>query len=266
MGFVLKRCVALVLGVLGAPTMVFAGAWTLPDGTGQWLATFTGATSRSAFDGSGRLMSTPRYDKLDADVLVEYGITDRLTAIFQTGLQHVDIAAPIDASRTGLDYTDFGARYQFWQGDGWVVSGQALLEIPGTTDTSNPAAIGYTDVEADLRLLVGKGFMLGTMPAFVDVELAHRQRGDGAPNEFRADGTLGVQVLPKWLVLAQSFNVISEGAGSPVFGSYDYEKLQLSAVYSLTPSWAIQGGGYTTYAGRNALQENGLIFGVWHKF
>lgn len=255
-----------MVGVLGAPTAAFAGAWTLPDGTGQWLATFAGATSTSAFNSGRGLSPIPRYDKLDADILVEYGVTDRLTAIFQTGLQHIDIASPIDASRTGLDYTDFGARYAFWQADGWVVSGQALVEIPGTTDTSNPAAIGYTDFEADLRLLVGKGFMLGTMPAFVDVEVAQRQRGDGAPNEFRADGTFGVQVLPNWLVLAQSFNVVSEGAGSPVFDSYDYEKFQLSAVYSLTSSWAIQGGGYTTYAGRNALQENGLVFAVWHKF
>jgi protein XagA len=263
---VLKRCVALVLGVLSAPTVAFAGAWTLPDGTGQWLASFTGGTSTSVFDNGSKLSSTPRYDKLDADVLVEYGITDRLTAVFQTGLQHIDIAPPTDASRTGLDYTDIGARYRFWQADGWVVSGQALFEIPGTTDRSNPAAIGYTDFEADLRLLVGKGFMLGTMPAFVDIEVAQRQRGDGAPNEFRVDGTFGVQVAPKWLILAQGFNVVSEGTGSPVFGSYNYEKLQLSAVYSLNTSWDIQGGGYTTYAGRNSLQENGLIFGVWHRF
>jgi hypothetical protein len=263
---VLKRCVALVLGVLGVPTAALAGAWTLPQDTGQVLATVSGSTSTSGFDNSGSLTSIPRYNKLDADVLVEYGLTDRLTAIFQTGLQHIDIAPPIDAARTGLDYTDFGARYQFWQADGWVFSGQALLEIPGTVDTSNPAAIGYTDVEADFRLLVGKGFMLGTMPAFVDFEVAQRQRGDGAPNEFRADGTLGVRVLPRWLILAQSFNVVSEGAGSPVFGRYDYEKFQLSAVYSLNETWAVQGGGFTTYAGHNALQENGLVFGVWHKF
>jgi hypothetical protein len=263
---VLKNCVALVLSVLGMPTVALAGAWTQPEGTGQWLATVAGSTSTSAFDNSGGLTSIPRYNKLDADVLVEYGITDRLTAIFQTGLQHIDIASPIDASRTGLDYSDFGARYEFWQADGWVLSGQALLELPGTTNTSNPAAIGYTDVEADLRVLVGKGFMLGTMPAFVDFEVAQRQRGDGAPNEFRADGTLGVQVAPRWLILAQSFNVASEGAGSPVFGRYDYEKFQLSAVYSLNAAWAIQGGGFTTYAGSNALQENGLIFGVWRKF
>jgi protein XagA len=162
--------------------------------------------------------------------------------------------------------TQFGGRYQLWRNDDWVVSAQALLEIPGTTDTSNPAAVGYTDVEADFRALIGHSFMLGTLPAFADVELAQRQRGDGAPNEFRVDGTLGVEFSPRWTLLAQSFNVISEGAGSPVFGSYNYFKLQLSAVYALNASWSLQGGGFTTYAGTNSLQENGLIVGLWRKF
>jgi protein XagA len=262
----LKRCMYPLLGLLVVPSYAFAGAWTLPEDTGQVITTATGSSSTNAFDGSGGLTSIPRYNKLDVDALLEYGLTDKLTLMLQSGVQNIDIAAPVDASRTGLDYTDFGARYRFWQADGWVLSGQALLELPGTTDQTNPAAIGYTDVEADFRILLGKSFMLGTMPAFVDFEAAQRQRGDGAPNEFRADGTLGVQVLPAWLILAQSFNVVSEGAGSPVFGSYDYEKLQLSAVYSLTADWAVQGGGYTTYAGRNSIQENGLIVGIWHKF
>jgi hypothetical protein len=97
--------------------------------------------------------------------------------------------------------------------------------------------------------------------------VAERARTAGYPSEFHADATLGVKVLPQWLLLAQSFNVISEGSGISIFGgSYEYYKLQLSAVYEVTPTWSLQGGGFTTYAGRNALQENGLIFGVWHQF
>ena len=262
----LRGCVGVALGVLIAPAAAWAGAWTLPEGTSQILATVTGSSSTESFNNNGDLTSIPRYNKLDADALYEYGLTDDLTVMLQSGLQHIDIGAPVDASRTGLDYTDFGARYRFWQNDGWVFSGQALLEIPGTSDTSNPAAVGYTDIEADFRLLLGKSFMIGTMPAFIDLEVAQRQRGDGAPNEFRADGTFGVQITPQWQLLAQSFNVVSEGSGSPVFGSYEYYKLQLSAVYALTPTWSLQGGGFTTYAGRNALQENGLVFGVVHRF
>lgn len=252
---------------MAAPAVAFAGAWTLPQDTGQWLASLTAATSTDYFTNGG-LASTPRYNKVEAQLLVEYGLTDRLTAIVDPGLQHIDIAAPTDAQRTGLGYTEFGARYAFYTDPSWALSGQATLRLPGTTDTTNPAAIGYTDVEADFRALVGHNFKLGDLPAFVDVEAAQRERTSGLPSEFRVDATFGVKVLPQWLLLAQSFNVLSEGAGNTAYtgGSYEYYKLQLSAVYSLTPTWELQGGGYTTYAGRNALQENGLIFGVWHQF
>ena len=262
-----KYCIAVALGLLSAPSAAWAGAWTFPEGTGQWLAMLTAATSTSYFDGRG-LASIPRYDKFEAQGLIEYGLTDRLTAILSPGLQSIDIAAPYNASRSGLGYTEFGARYGFLEFPDWVLSGQATLRVPGTTNTTNPAAIGYTDVEADFRVLLGHNFQIYGMPAFFDLEAAQRERTDGYPSEFRMDGTFGVKVLPRWLLLAQTFNVISEGAGNTIYdgGSYAYYKLQLSAVYSLTDTWELQGGGYTTYAGRNALQENGLIFGVWHQF
>jgi hypothetical protein len=260
------RCVLLVCVVVSAPSTAWAGAWTLPQGTGQWLATLDASTATQSFTGGG-LASTPRYDKVELQLLVEYGLTDRLTAIVSPELQRIDIAAPTSAERTGLGYTEFGARYAFVQDKDWVFSGQATLRIPGTTDISNPAAVGYTEVESDIRALLGHTFKLGDSPAFFDLEAAERVRTEGAPSEFHFDATLGVQALPRWLFLAQSFNVFSEGAGGPIYGgSYEYYKLQLSAVYALTPVWSLQGGGYTTYAGRNALQENGLIFGVWHRF
>jgi len=267
LGRVLKHCVAVAIFAVTAPGAALAAAWTMPQGTGQWLAGFTAATSTEYFNGSG-LALIPRYNKDEAQFWMEYGITDRFTAIVDPGLQHVDIASPIDASRTGLGYTEFGGRYEFLEADGWVLSGQATLRVPGTTNTTNPAAIGYTDVEADFRALIGHNFQVGDWPAFFDLEIAQRERSAGLPSEFRTDATLGVKVLPQWLLLAQSFNVVSEGAGNTLYtgGSYDYFKLQLSAVYSLTPTWELQGGGYTAYAGRNALQENALIFGVWHQF
>lgn len=262
----LKRSIAFVLGLLSTPSAALAGAWTLPEGTGQVIATATASTSTSIFDSAGAVTSAQRYNKDELNVLVEYGLTNQFTVIFQPGLQHVDIAPPTSAERSGLGYTDIGGRYQFLQSNDWVLSGQATLRVPGTTDRSNLAAIGYTDFEADFRALLGHSFMIGTMPAFIDLEVAQRQRGDGAPNEFRADGTFGVQVSRRWMLALQSFNVISEGAVSPIFGSYEYFKLQLSAVYSLTATWSLQGGGFTAYAGRNALQENGAVFGVAHKF
>jgi hypothetical protein len=71
---------------------------------------------------------------------------------------------------------------------------------------------------------------------------------------------------PQWLVLAQQFNVISEGAGSGLFLANNYHKLQMSAVYDITPKWSLQGGAFTTFAGTNAFQENGIITSVWYRF
>jgi hypothetical protein len=263
---VLKRRVCLVFGLLCVPSAAWASAWTLPEGTGQWLTTVTATTSTSYFTDSG-LASTPRYSKEELGMLIEYGLTDRLTAILEPGLQNIDIAAPTNAQRFGLNYTEFGARYGFFQAPDWVASGQTTLRIPGTSETSNPAAIGYTDVEADFRALVGHNFKAGDMPAFFDLEVAERWRTDGYPSEFRFEGTLGVKVFPRWMLLLQSLNVISEGSGISIFGgSYEYYKVELSALYTLTDTWWLQFGGMSTYAGRNALQENGVVLGVWHQF
>jgi hypothetical protein len=263
---VLQRRGWFVFGLLCVPSAAWAGAWTLPEGTGQWLTTLTGTTSTSYFTDSG-LASTPRYSKQELQVLIEYGLTDRLTAIFDPGLQNIDIAPPTNAARFGLNYTEFGARYGFFESQDWVVSGQTTLRIPGTTNTSNLAAIGYTDVEADFRALLGHNFKAGDMPSFFDFEVAERWRTDGYPSEFRFEGTLGMKVYPRWMLLLQSFNVISEGSGISIFGgSYEYYKVELSALYTLTDTWWLQFGGVSTYAGRNALQENGVILGIWHQF
>src|SRR5882724_6675722 len=204
----------VVMGLIASPTAASAGAWLQETGQGQVIVTGTPSQADKAFDGSGNLQSTPRYSKSELQALLEYGATNWLTVMLSPSLQHVDIAAPLDAKRTGLGYTDIGGRMLLLQGSSWVLSAQTTLRVPGTFDKSNPAAIGYTDPEIDIRGLFGYSFAAGAWPAFVDVQVGQRFRFDGPPDEFRADFTLGFQVAPRWLVLLQSFNVISEGAGT----------------------------------------------------
>jgi hypothetical protein len=264
----IRRALRSLVGLscVASSAQAWAGAWTLEEGHGFVALTATASRATQAFDSQRNLVPTPAYNKFEFQALLEYGVADRLTAIIIPGLQHIDIAAPVDASRTGLNYTEAGARYRFLGGDNWVVSGQATVRVPGTYDTSNPAAIGYTGAEVDVRALFGVSFNLGTWPALVDVQAAQRFRYGGLPSEFRFDATLGARFLPRWLVLAQVFNVISEGNSPPIFPSYDYSKFQLSLVYDLTKDWSVQGGGFRTFSGRNALQENALLLGAWYKF
>jgi hypothetical protein len=256
----------IAMGLMTYATAAFAGAWTLDQGVGDVIVTGTAMQASRSFSSGSNLQPAAQYNKDEAQALFEYGVTSWFTAILAPSLQHVDIAPPFGGERSGLGYTDIGGRVRIWSDSSWVVSGQLAVRIPGTFDNTNTAAIGYTDTEVDLRGLVGYSFKVGTLPSFVDVEVAQRFRIGGPPDEFRADATFGVNVTDKWLLLAQSFNVTSEGAGTWGYGSFGYYKLQLSAVYALTKSLSLQGGGYTAYWGRNALQENGLVVGAWYKF
>jgi protein XagA len=259
------RIVAFLgLGVAAVPTAASAGAWTLDAGQGDAIFTVTPSTAPEAFIGSKSL--SPTYNKIEAEGFVEYGVTDRLTAIFAPNLDDIQIGAPTNAGRIGLGYTEFGGRYALLQGSDWIFSGQATLRVPGTFDNSNPAAIGYTSFESDVRGLFGKSFSIGPMPAFIDVQAAQRFSFSGPPNEFHADATFGVRFIPRWLLMVQSFSVVSEGDRLPVFPSYNYSKVQASLVYDLTKQWSLQGGAFTTYEEHNALQEKGLIFGAWYRF
>jgi len=263
------RIILRVLGGFGvalSSTQAHAGAWTLDQGRGHVVVTATASSANESFDHARKLQSTPRYNKFEFEALLEYGVTDWFTAIVSPGMQHIDIAAPVSARRTGLGYSEFGGRGRIFYGDNWVLSGQATVRVPGTFDAANPAAIGYNGFEHDFRLLYGYSFSVGGFPAFLDLQLAQRFRSGDPPNELRFDATLGVRPGPQWLVVAQLFNVISEGASPPVFPSYDYSKFQLTVVYDLTRQWSVHAGGFTTYHGRNALQENGLQIGTWYRF
>lgn len=262
-GFVL----ALLVGVtfaLAAPAM--AGAWTLRPGEGLALVTGTASRANRGFDGDWRSGAAARTDKFELQAWLEYGLGERFTAIVSTGLQHLAIAAPVDASRTGLGYSEFGGRFGLFENATSVVSVQATMRMPGTFDDSNPAAIGYANTEYDLRALFGTSFSIAGRSAFIDLQVAQRARAGDPPDEFRADLTFGLRLQPRWLLLAQSFNVISQGGSAPSFPAYEYHKLQLSAVYDVAPNWALQFGAFTTYAGRNSLQENGAVFSVWYRF
>lgn len=254
------------IGMLALRGEAHAGAWLMQEGRGQMVVTDTASRATHAFDSGRSLAPTPRYTKFETGVLFEYGITDWFTAILAPGLQHVAIAAPVDASRTGWGYSEFGGRFRVAQGDSWILSGQATMRLPGTTDAANPAAIGYTGHEIDIRALFGTSFQIGAWPAFIDLQAAQRFRTGGPPGEFRFDATFGVRPHPQWMILTQTFSVVSEGAGSALFPSNDYHKLQMSVVHDLTPNLALQIGAFTTFNGRNALQENGILTGIWYKF
>lgn len=245
---------------------VLAGAWTQEKGKGQVIAAGTFTRSTRQFDDGGDAVPIPRYDKFELNALVEYGLSDWLTVMVQPQLMWTGIAPPTDAETSGLGYTDLGARARLWSDKDSVFSAQAFARAPGQHDEDNPAAIGRTDAELDLRALYGRSFTIDGRSGFIDAQLGYRFRFDDPPNEVRADFTFGIRPDPKLLLLAQSFNTFSDGSAEGVFSDGREHKVQLSAVLSLDEVWSVQLGGIATVAGENTLRERGVIAAIWRKF
>jgi hypothetical protein len=254
------------LCVILVPEAAHPGAWTLPQGKGQVGLMATWIEAAHSFDAAGGRVPTARVDKFELQGLIEYGISDALTLIAAPALQHVAIAAPVSAVRTGFGHSELGARHRLMRGDSWVLSAQFALRAPGIWEPINPAAIGHTDLQVDLRALLGVSTRLGPWPAFIDLQLAQRLRSGAPPHEMRLDASLGVTFVPNWVVLAQTFTVLAQGERLPAFPRYRYHKLQLSLVHDLNPAWSVQLGGFVSVAGRSALQETGLLAATWYRF
>lgn len=260
------RPLVLILVAAGFPSASHAGAWMQPKGHGQVIVSGTYTNSDKGFDDSGTAVDIPDYGKFELNTYFEYGITDSVTAIVQPQLRSVTIGAPTNADSFGLGYTDLGARMRFWSNEKSILSGQALARIPGSTDDSNPARVGSTDFEADLRVLYGRSFALGTWASFLDAQVAYRTRSGDPPDEVRADFTIGTRPRPDLLLLAQSFNTFSSGNAEGFFTDAREHKVQMSFVWEFAEDWSLQAGAIATVAGEETLQERGVVLGLWHEF
>ncbi|MFG1463782.1 hypothetical protein V5F77_12875 [Xanthobacter sp. DSM 24535] len=260
--------VPAALGFALTPDCACAGAWTLRESQVQAYLQSTATRADHAFDGSSNLYAAQTYDKISTQLFMEVGANDVLTLIVAPELLSISLGSPADTSYLGAGYTDLGGRVKIAEGDGFVASLQAVARFPGAKPGEGPAVIGYVNGELDLRALAGWNFVLWGWAAFLDVEVAQRLRFGAPPDEVRLDVTLGVRLAPRWLALAQSFNVVSEGAGeAPYFdASYEYYKLQMGVMYDLADNFSVQASLVTTYFARNALQENGLVLAALYRY
>lgn len=253
---------ALILVVAIRPTGALAGAWTLAEGTGQAIITGLFSSADSIFDAGANVIERPDFAKGTVSLLLEYGLTDRLT-LLGTGEFGGERDGDLPAAR--LFDASLGARLVLFEDNGIVVSGQlsGRLERAQAVGDEGFAGLDWTAPQIEPRLLAGYGFSLGEYPAFVDTQAGYRLAlGDG-PDEVRLDVTFGIRPWDEILLLAQGFSTISAGGDGD---SYAYHKAQGSLVYDLNDRWSLQAGAFATVAGHNALRERGLISAVWYRF
>lgn len=245
-----------------------AGAWTIEEGRGQAILQTSIITSSQSFGPSSDIYSSRPFDKVEVNLVFEYGAREWLTLILAPQYLHVKLGEPDRSTYSGPGYIDGGARVRLWADETRVVSAQTVVRVSGTGNSGSAAATGNEDTELDLRLLGGFFFHLFGRASYLDIQVAERLRFGDPPDEFRLDATLGVRTAPRWQLLFQSFNVISQGAGKgPDFGvSYEYYKVQLGAAWDVNPALTLQGAMVSTLFARNAPLENGMVMSALYRF
>lgn len=218
----MRISVPITIAVLFFPASVWAGAWTLAPGEGQFIVSSGRETAPVAaiFEG------LPREDKTDLRVHLEYGLLDDLTLGASASAKWSRITNELDL-RVGAH-----ARYRVWQSpSGGVYSVQVGASVPisdwvGPQLATIPAEAGP---EAEVRLLYGRSWLGDWGKTFLNVEAAYRWRAD-EEDEIHLDTTLGHALSRRFMVLG------SVWARVPVTGGDPSLKIAPSVAWTMWPS------------------------------
>jgi hypothetical protein len=252
--------------VLLAGGPAFAGAYAYSAGQGQVIVTAMFTQAWRQFDTHGRFVPTPRFRQILASAYLEYGLTDRLTAIVKPTATRANLAAGSDSVMAASTGSQAGARYLLgrWQALSFAMEASGVLPSPRIGRNTALLADAYGGGE--LRGLGTLSLSLGSWPSFIDLGFGYRWHAGAPPGEWRAEATFGTRPVPKILILLQCFEILANGAGSAPFTRFEQEKLQASIVYDFTAAWSLQVGALATAAGRDTPAERGGLAAVWRRF
>lgn len=243
-----------------------ASAWNRPAGEGLAIVGASLGQGTDAFDARGQVAPSRSYRKDELAGYVEYGATDWLMLVARPSFDRIAIGEPGQGLYTGLGGTSAGVQVRALVFGPAVLAVQGTFGLPGSGSQRNPALIGNTAREGELRLLGGIGIERGGYSGFIDAQQGFRIRSGGAAAQWHSDLTFGFRPTPKFLVMVQSETVIPTGPGTAWFPSARASKLGLAGVYDLTGAVSLEVGLFMTVWGRDALRERGLQTALWYRF
>lgn len=252
-----------------APAYAHAGAWPLPEGSGQVILTTTYDTANRSYDGNWDLTQEINFSKTDTQLFLEYGLTPKITLVLETALQDVDYTSRDGRTRVqGFGNSAVGVRRQIFHKDRSVLAVQGKFILAGTGENIPDADLGRGGNGVELRGLYGRNFKLAGRNGFLDTQAAWIFRSGNAPESYKADITLGLNLTDKIQILGQNFY---SRTGDQILGvdrilSNESLKAQISVVRKQSAKRSYQFGLFQTVAGRNIVKEKAVFFGVWRRY
>lgn len=240
----------------------YAGAWTLSKYHWQIFTSATASQADGLFGSDGRPGHPTKFSKLLLQNCLEFGLTDRLTLFaipaFVVANVQTKETKPVSARNSSFEG---GARFLLLDSFG-VLSVQGSYKTAGAFDLS-VSANRQPGRQIDARLLYGTNFSLFDMSGFADFQIGQRWINRPRPNETPVDLTAGLWVTPSTMVMARSFNVISDGDAISPYSYYRAHKIEVSVVEKLSKRWSLKVGAFASPAGQNAIVERGIGVALW---
>lgn len=238
-----------------------ASAWVQPKGKGQLIVKWEDMRAERGFGPDGVLadLTAPRTDRA-VGLFGEYGLTDRLTVQVKSDWQ--------DGRDAFVDYEgrgplEVGLTWQVHRDDRNAASLYVGYADAGEGRNAGYAAPGQGRGDWEARVSVGRNLKGVGGPwtperSFVELQAARRMRA-GLPDETRAEFTAGGHFGENWMILGQAFGGMTDGGGAR------WLSVETSVVRRLG-DWSLQAGWREAVAGREVVQNRGLVVAVWRRF
>ena len=202
-------------------------------------------------------------DKVDWGLYFIYGLTDGLSVGLGQGFAHLeDNHDGTTLTTTGFGATGLFAMKRIAQGRMGVLSVQPRVDLPLLYNTNDRPVLGPVKAEAELRLLYGTGYGIGSRRGWISASLGGSAWRHGN-DELRYDATIGLDAGGGFTVMAQTFNVAALPEAGESGIAYSATKIGAAVVYHVSPAVGIIGGYYAGVSGKNTARERTASFGVW---
>ncbi|GFO68405.1 hypothetical protein GMLC_19840 [Geomonas limicola] len=246
----LRFLVTLLLSAATAATAL-AGAWTAPKNGYYEKISYNYYYAHQEFNrfgGRNEMANDGRFSDNNITNYLEYGITDRLTAINSLTYKWLRNEDNSTLSKgNGLGDVDLGARYKILDSDKGIFSSQLLVKIPGAYSKNDPLPLGNDQADVELRFLYGLS-LYPVLPGYANVEFGYRWRDQDPSDELRYLVEVGADLGAKFYTRAKLDGITSlnngkrlDANGNPTAtNNFDLGKLDLAVGYKVASNWGIE--------------------------
>ena len=259
----LKRTGITVLGIcLLTDLSTYGASLTREEGKGLITLTYYYYTSNTYYDDNRNKIKTPRFNKHELNLYLEYGIKNDLMFTFQSAIDYLNQSGN---SSFGINDFELGLQKRLYFQNDNVISIKGTAIIPGLYNRTENPYISLGKFGAEISLLGG----IYRDKFYIDNQIGYRKYQNNI-NFFRDVLMIGIKPVSKFEYIALfDFWYGLDGKPEGRFTINPKQKfLQMYNIfrYKLDRNTSLVGGFSINLYSKNTGSGNHIFLGIWREF